>query len=205
MDTLPPKALALILQFEGMDQPSKWPGTQSGITLGHGFDLGYTPRNAFYDAWSPHLTINQMQRLSEVIGWTAQRAASAAPRFRDIVITKAAADEVFTRCSVPNILRMTLQAFPKIGVLAEAAPDAAGALASCVFNRGPSVNGARRVEMKRIRDLTGQFSAGVLKLAPALRAIAGELRKMKRLWPTVKGLRRRRDAEAALVESCIPV
>lgn len=41
---IPEKALQMILNFEGMDQPSKWPGSSSGISLGHGYDLGYCSR-----------------------------------------------------------------------------------------------------------------------------------------------------------------
>src|SRR2546421_4292710 len=35
------EALALILEAEGLDQPGKWPGESSGITIGLGYDLGF--------------------------------------------------------------------------------------------------------------------------------------------------------------------
>ncbi len=37
--------------------------------------------------------------------------------------------------------------------------------------------------------------------APDLHRIAGQVRAMARLWPNTRGLRRRREAEAALIES----
>ncbi len=41
MNRLSDKALQLILGAEGLDQPGNWPGGQSGITIGIGYDLGY--------------------------------------------------------------------------------------------------------------------------------------------------------------------
>lgn len=66
-----------------------------------------------------------------------------------------------------------------------------GALVSLVYNRGASVKGDRRVEMAAIRDL---IRAGTLAEVP------DQFRKMKRLWPTVEGLRDRREKEACLWE-----
>jgi GH24 family phage-related lysozyme (muramidase) len=70
--------------------------------------------------------------------------------------------------------------------------DCAAALVSLVFNRGASLTGERRTEMARIQEL---LRAGDVAKIPA------QLRAMTRLWPTVKGLRRRREEEAALFES----
>lgn len=192
------KARALILEFEGIDQPSKWPGASSGITLGYGFDLGYQTRKEFIEAWSRHLTGGAMQALSAVIGVTGTAAKSKATRFRAITITKAAAEEVFTRCTVPRILKMVQQAFPGVEKLAA---DAAGALASLVYNRGTAMTGDTRKEMAQIRTaIKTEAPTGAL-----YEYIAGRVQAMKRL-PThkqLKGLQRRRDAEAALIRSCI--
>jgi hypothetical protein len=37
------RALQLILEFEGFDQPKSWPGVGSGVPLGIGYDLGSIP------------------------------------------------------------------------------------------------------------------------------------------------------------------
>jgi hypothetical protein len=41
------RALRLILDFEGLNQPGKWPGASSGITLGYGYDLGHVTASRF--------------------------------------------------------------------------------------------------------------------------------------------------------------
>ncbi len=202
MNSLSPKALALILSFEGLDQPSKWPGASSGITLGHGFDIGYQTRAEFLEAWSRHLIGGHMQALSAVIGLRGTVAKSRASRFVDIHITPAMADEVFTRCTVPRILTMVKEAFPGVQ---ELPADAGGALASLVFNRGTSMKGDSRREMLSIRNIVRGIAATDRVLNGDLRLIAQQIRGMKRLWDInkLRGLHRRRDAEAALVESCI--
>lgn len=202
---LSPKATDLILSFEGIDQPSKWPGEKSGITLGYGFDLGYCTRSEFIGAWARHLDGSDMQALSAVIGVTGERARQRAGRFTNIKIREAEAREVFERVSVPKMLAMTDKAFPGFRCLAA---DAQGALASLVFNRGYSVQGPRRSEMAEIRRIVAhvaQHTDDDAEVARGLRAIAAEIRSMKRIWNinTMRGLHRRRDAEAALVLSAI--
>lgn len=70
-----------------------------------------------------------------------------------------------------------------------------GALLSLVYNRGASLEGPRRSEMKKI---------AVWVKVKNLSKIGAEIRAMKRLWagdPNMKGLLTRRDREAALVEN----
>ncbi len=190
---IPEKALQMILDFEGMDQPSKWPGSSSGISLGHGYDLGYYSRDEFETDWGPHLTPDQMKRLVRAIGKTGTAARDIAGNYTDIRITVAMADEVFRRSTVPKIKRMTTSAFP--GVL-RLPPDAQGGLASLVYNRGGSMEGDRRREMREIRDtIADPASSNPRKV----QQIADSILSMKRLWPDVPGLRRRRDAEAKMV------
>ena len=74
-----------------------------------------------------------------------------------------------------------------------AMPNCQGALVSLVFNRGASMKGDRRIEMRAIRNLAPQKDYA---------GIAQQFRKMKRLWigtDIEKGMSRRRDAEADLV------
>ena len=70
--------------------------------------------------------------------------------------------------------------------------DAQGALLSLVFNRGASLTGERRSEMRAIRD---ELAAG----RASLERIADHFEDMQRLWPDARGLRERRVREAALV------
>lgn len=203
--TLSPKARALILSFEGMDQPARWPGGGSGITIGHGFDLGYATLNQFNEAWARYLKPEHFTLLTKALGRTGTSARSIASQFKGITLTLAEADEVFTRCTVPRWLILTAKALPGIEKLPE---DAAGALVSLCFNRGTEMEGDRRREMRAIRDCLSEVADGALTdIDSALRRIAKQIRSMKRLWPLTtdvgKGLQRRREAEAKLVESCV--
>jgi GH24 family phage-related lysozyme (muramidase) len=189
------RALQMILEFEGMDQPSKWPGNQSGISLGHGYDLGFHTRDELMAEWEPFLTENQLRRLAKAIGKTGVAAKNIAPNYTDITIKRADADTVFRRGTLPKIKLWAAKAFPGVTALPA---DAQGALVSLVFNRGTDMNGHRRREMREIRDAV---AAPSLSLKQKLNRIAESIRLMKRLWPNTLGLRRRREAEAALVES----
>jgi len=120
-------------------------------------------------------------------------ARALAPQFRPYRITPADAEKVFVNSSAPKYMKLTEQAFPGVDKLP---PDAQGALFSLVYNRGISMNGDSRLEMRNIRDAVAKGD---------LAEIAKQLRAMKRLWQgkNMDGLLKRRDAEAALVESCI--
>ncbi len=187
------KALRLILEAEGLDQPAKWPGGGSGITLGIGYDLGFVTVQQFEQDWGPILSADQMERLKTVIGLTGGAAKMRAPQFSDIKVTRAQGEEVFKKRTLPLHSGRTEQAFPGVDQLP---PDAQGALVSLVFNRGPGMDGDRRREMRAVRDAVARKD---------LREIAGQIRAMKRLWEGqgLDGLLRRRDAEADLVESAI--
>jgi len=187
------KALRLILEAEGLDQPAQWPGGGSGITLGIGYDLGFVTVQQFERDWGPILSADQMERLKTVIGLTGGAAEMRAPQFSDIKVTRAQGEEVFKKRTLPLHSGRTEQAFPGVDQLP---PDAQGALVSLVFNRGPGMDGDRRREMRAVRDAVARKD---------LREIAGQIRAMKRLWEGqgLDGLLRRRDAEADLVESAI--
>jgi GH24 family phage-related lysozyme (muramidase) len=187
------KALALILESEGLDQPGRWPGGESGITLGIGYDIGFVTPEQFEEDWSQHLGSDQIERLKTGIGIKGERARQRASEFRDITVTRAQAVEVFTNKTLPLHSQRTEGAFPGVDQLP---PDAQGALVSLVFNRGPGMGGDSRAEMRAVRDAVAQGD---------LQEIANQIRAMKRLWvgKGLDGLLRRRDAEADLVESAI--
>lgn len=68
------KGLDLILEAEGLDQPGKWPGESSGITLGIGYDIGFVTPEQFEEDWSPYLTSDQIDRLKTAIGVSGEAA-----------------------------------------------------------------------------------------------------------------------------------
>lgn len=193
MDAFSDKALTLMLNAEGMDEPGKWPGGDSGISLGIGYDLGYVTVDQFETDWGDYLSPSQIVRLRAVVGFRGIKAKNRAPGLADIRVKKADANKVFAQRTVPQTLLKTKQAFPGLMNLPL---DAQGALVSLVYNRGTSMVGDRRREMRAIRDAVA---------AQDLQKIADQIRAMKRLWTGkgLDGLLKRRDDEAALVESCI--
>ena len=197
-------ALKLILDAEGLDQPSRWPEGASGITIGRGDDLGYQSAAEFAENWQPHLAHEDYVLLLDAIGFKGEHAHAIAHRFAGIHITAAQADAVFQGKVLPHYIELTARAFPGF----ERLPlDARGALVSLVYNRGegfgkPSDPGYpksdSRYEMRAIRD-------EVAKNYPSLSTIAAFIRSMKRLWEGKHedGLLTRRDAEADLVEHAV--
>jgi GH24 family phage-related lysozyme (muramidase) len=196
------KAKKMILGFEMMDQPGLWPAAESGISLGHGYDLGHVTESEFEDDWRFYLSAEQMERLKIAIGIKGLAAKNLAHEFSDITIRVQDADEVFTNKSIPKFEEMTRNAFPGFDNLPA---DVQGALISLVYNRGPKMNddpgSDRRKEMRAIRELVETWDGDL----NGLKAIADQIRSMKRLWigKNLGGLLRRRDAEADLIESCM--
>jgi GH24 family phage-related lysozyme (muramidase) len=180
-----------MLEFEGVDQPSEWPGESSGITIGAGYDLGFCSAEQFEEDWGPYLSADEIERLKDVIGLSGDAAQQRAGEFRDIKIKQADAEQVFRERTLPDYSEQTEQAFPGVDQLP---PKVQGALVSLIYNRGAKMDGPKRTEMRAIRDAVAEGD---------LQKIADQLREMKRLWPDSRGLRRRRDAEADLVESAI--
>lgn len=195
------KSIRLILDSEGIDQPSRWPGGGSGITLGYGSDIGADSKAL--DNWRGILTDKEITDLEQARGVTGRSASHIAGRFAHIRVTKEQAMKVFTERTLPRWIKETEKAFPGVELLP---PDARGALVSIVFNRGPSLSGSRRAEMLNIHEDLEKFkamgeAARVAELPRILQRIAIEIRKMKRLWQNqgLDGLLRRRDNEARLV------
>lgn len=193
------KAFDLMIRHESLNHPGKWPGGDSGVTIGYGYDLGYKTRGEFLRDWSGLLPKSVYDRLLPVIGLKGAKAAEACRGLKDIVINPQESLQVFRQVMIPDAVAKARKAFPGYDLLAR---DAQGALASLVSNRGGSVNedDPRRAEMDTIVDI---LADGVQRGDYA--AMACQLRSMKRLWVGMKldGLITRREDEALLIEGCI--
>ena len=195
--TISPESRDLIVEFEtggkayynARLQHPTWPGAASGVTVGIGYDIGYNSRSAVLSDWAalPEGSRNALASAAGVKGVAAKPRASA---LRWIIIPWADAETLFVKNTMPRFGTMTAQAFP--GIL-KTHPHVQGAMLSIVFNRGASMSGSSRSEM---RDIRSDISAGNIRPVP------GEIRSMKRLWvgKGLPGLLRRRDAEAALIQ-----
>jgi hypothetical protein len=85
------KARKLILDQEGLGQPSEWPRGESGITIGYGYDLGYVTESEFVNDWKDTLPAEYIDRLKTAIGKTGIEARNIAYKFKDIWIDGAGA------------------------------------------------------------------------------------------------------------------
>lgn len=209
--TVTPKAAALIAEAEGFDQPGRWPGARSGITLGVGYDLGYYTERKFREDWHGILSPTELDRLSDAIGVTGSSAAALAKRYHDIEVPRQGAIGVFQTITLPDFAERAAKTFPGAEKLPE---DAQGALVSLVFNRGTALDGDRRREMLAIRNAVQKWASGQSAAASEspeqtlrnlLDFIAKQFRSMKRLWvgQDLDGLLTRRDNEAKLVQESI--
>jgi hypothetical protein len=200
--TLSDKGRKLLLDYEvGGGEPyyrkflsrPTWPGEQSGVTIGVGFDLGYNSESQVGEAWGT-LSNTSLELLMGAIGIRGESARlwlSSRPMVRDIEVPWEKALDVFERITVPRFYLQLLRIYPQAETLPEPARDA---LLSLVFNRGTALAGDRRAEMLGIQNA---LRDGRTHDVPQLH------RSMKRLWPNTTGLQKRRDAEADLFESAL--
>jgi GH24 family phage-related lysozyme (muramidase) len=196
------KALALILEYEVgggkayyekyLSKPT-WPGGASGFTLGIGVDCGYYTPTELEKLFS-FLPKDQLEIVKGASGKTGQAGKEYTQKYKNsgIVIPWDQALKMFNELIWAKFAKLAEKAFPGLDQLCD---DAYGAIVSLVFNRGSSLTGDSRLEMRNIRDLIPKKD---------YKGIAREFRKMKRIWQGkgLDGLLARRDAEASLVESC---
>jgi GH24 family phage-related lysozyme (muramidase) len=199
IEDFPQAAVSLILESEGIDQPAKWPGGESGISLGYGCDIGADPTSLEY--WRGILSDEEINRLAVARGKTGDAAAAIARQFSDITVSKADSLRVFMQHTLPIEVALTRKTYPAIDLLP---PTVLGAMTSIVYNRGPSLDGDRRSEMREIRDVITQFAntpPADRDVKATLDKIADLIQAMKRLWvgKGLDGLLTRRDAEAKLI------
>jgi GH24 family phage-related lysozyme (muramidase) len=194
---LTPEGRALLHEFEVgggrgyyerfLARPT-WPGFASGVTIGIGYDLGYNSQAVIRQDWRKFAA---RDRLVMAAGLTGASAKSRIAELRDLVIQWGLAEEVFEEVTVAKFFAMCQRKFPGFD---ELHPNAQAALLSLVFNRGDSMAGPRREEMREIQKLVPRRDYV---------GIALELRKMKRIWRGTNieaGMVRRREAEACLLE-----
>jgi len=154
-----------------------WPGGSSGVTIGVGYDRGVAGNRTFEEDWGRALPKETIARLTLAIGAKGSDAFSAAR-------------QVFLETTVPRFYLLMTKVFPGASELPFACQ---GALLSLVYNRGPNLQGERRIHMRRIRDaiVSNEFDD-----------VPVQLRAMKELWaePGLSGLVKRREGEALMCE-----
>lgn len=164
-----------------------WPGGSSGPTIGIGYDCGHQTQAQIAEDWRGHVSDRHLSRLQTFAGVTGAQSRSAVRNGRGVLVTYDAARAVFHARTLPRYAALTRETFPGI----EHCPaDAQGAVLSLVYNRGGSMKGKRRAEMRALRDAIADGNK--LRATKAIWA-------MRRLWPDVPGLQKRREAEARMI------
>ena len=176
--------------YEKVLQKPTFPGGQSGVTIGLGYDLGYNTDKQFLEDWSDKLNLNFLTPLRKVIGLKGESAKQMLKgEILQVRVPYNAAYEVFIKKSLPRYYAMTKAIYPQLDTLNE---DTRGALVSMIYNRGNKLTGDRRAEMRAIVDLVAKAD---------YEGIADQIEKSKRLWENVglDGLVKRREEEADLI------
>ena len=175
-----------------------YPGSASGITIGIGYDLRFHSEKNFLAAWGEHLSKETIDELAKDIGKPGTKERARQLKNLGIEITFKAAWTVFIVKTLPHFYTETEAIYPSLSRLPELCRSA---LVSIVFNRGNSLAGQRRKEMRSIRDILARADdPGLhkLKIKMILFDVEDEIVFMQRLWGLDSGLHKRRQAEANL-------
>ena len=167
----------------------EWPGAASGVTVGIGYDLGQTDKATIRGDWQGRVPINMLDIMAACSGKTGAAGRDATASVRHLIdIPWETAIAVHKERVVPRWEARVVAALPNTDKLSG---DSFGALLSLIFNRGTSFNmaGDRYREMRAIK---------LHMAAQNFAEIPAEFRSMKRLWPNLAGLQKRRDREADL-------
>ncbi len=168
-----------------------WPGGNSGVTIGIGYDLGCATKTRIksdLEGLVSDATLEQLVKAAGVRGSKAKRLCAAICKKR-IKVPYAAAEKLFYTRTLPDYAKRTRRTYPGIEKLPA---DTQAMLLSLVYNRGSKTSGARRREMLAIKKHVKRQD---------LIAIAKEFVSMKRLWQDkgLEGLLHRRDSEARMI------
>ncbi|HII4325765.1 TPA: pesticin C-terminus-like muramidase [Enterobacter cloacae] len=191
------KSAEFILSWEAYAPKPYVPGgdQSSGVTVGYGYDLGQQTTSSARELLSVYYSNAQVERLLTAIGKKGDNARAIVHGLADITISK---DKALAMAMVlkQRYCQKVVDAYPQAINLP---PDSAGAMLSLIYNRGPSLALPKpndpidsRREMREIRD---DFAQGNEVKIPS------RLRSMKRLWSNQRGLIRRREGEAQMIEN----
>lgn len=178
--------------YDKVLQRPEWPGGASGVTVGIGYDLGCASTAKIAADWSPHVPAPMLEVMKSCSGISGSAAKAKREEVKNqILIPWDAAMAVFLNRDIPEWTRTVCSRVP---LADQMSPDCLGALVSLAYNRGA---GGFDSSSDRFREM---HSIKLESAAKQWDKIPDEFRSMKRLWPDMAGLRKRRDDEAALFE-----
>lgn len=175
-----------------------FPGYASGVTIGVGYDLRFNSEADFRALWGEHLSADVLDELSKEIGKRGSKKRCRELKRQGIEIPFKSAWPVFVKQTLPRYYANTESIYPSL----ERLPGLCrSVLVSLIFNRGHSLSGPRRKEMREIRDILAKADVPELhkrKRKMILSDVEDQFVSMKRLWDPGSGLCKRRQTEANL-------
>ncbi|ENM5764251.1 peptidoglycan-binding protein, partial [Vibrio mimicus] len=175
-----------------------YPGHASGITIGVGYDLRFNEIDNFIESWGEYLPRPHVDELSKDIGKKGSKERATELKNMGVQVPFKFAWPVFTHLTLPRFYNDTKSIYPSIDSLPE---FCRAVLVSLVFNRGTSLMGASRKEMKVIQNILNTADNPNLEKSEKivlLGSVEEEILSMKRLWAPSSGLIKRRQSEANL-------
>ncbi len=182
--------------YEMITRWPHFPGHASGITIGVGYDLRFNSETDFIETWVDHLPSGYITELVKDIGRKGSKARAVELRKMAIEVPFKSAWPVLVKKTLPRFYYTTQSIYPSLANLPGLCRSA---LVSLVFNRGSSLKGSGRKEMREIKKIL-QAADGVEKEQAKiiLEGVEEQLLIMKRIWAPGSGLIKRRQAEANL-------
>lgn len=173
-----------------------WPGGDSGVTIGIGYDLGYASAAQIKADWGDKVNGNHLVQLISAAGFKGQMAKKQiGPLMRQVTIPYDVALQVFISRSIPAAYKQALEVYPGLDKLNA---DTIGAIVSLVYNRGNKLTGPNREGMAALVSLIEKAD---------YMGIAQTIEDMKHIWEggtkSDDGLIERRVLEANLVRKSI--
>ncbi len=182
-----------------------WPKGASGLTIGMGYDLKYHTVDQLRKDWGSTLSPEQIERLEAYAVTISPKGKRVPPKkkpnkaaivaTKDIEVRYKDAVKVFEETIQPRWEQSAYKVFPGLETMD---PYTQAAVVSVVYNRGASMGKKKSLRRKHFMEIK---EAVVQK---DTKAIAAAIRKMKVEHTNPankKGLHRRREAEADLIEN----
>jgi len=172
-----------------------YPGGNSGITGGIGYDFGWQSRAQIARDWGGIVSPSILRRLQACSGKKRGAAKAHVKYVRSIKITWDMAIAVYHKKTIPRFGALTLKAYPGIDA---ANPDIQGVYLSWTFNRGSGISSTSSRDKEKRELRTYARTQEWWKIPDAIR-------RSIRLWvgKGLDGLIRRRRDEANLAESSL--
>jgi len=159
-----------------------------GLTVGVGYDLGYSTPDQVRSDWKGYISSEDIEKLASVAGMKGRDAAGKLRDVINVTIPYEVAVEQFTKVTLPIWLMKAYRLWPNFDSLNDRQKTA---LVSLTYNRGTSLEGSTRSEMKEVYNCLVRSNT---------RPVAGLIKQMGLRSP-LRGVQIRRREEAELFAS----